>query len=163
MPPILQRLLQHFTNSFYGPKLASFCLFSFFSQCKDKYSIIFTVNDKSLDGWCHWNSNPGRQDGSVWTSIKLFPQFELNFNIFQQCCSNFLAILKNSNLSNLLLNFKVIWQNTWHAFTVIKISLIPQNYGSKVRLGFTIVNYNSRVVIWAIFQSPRLYSCKLWS
>ena len=29
------------------PNPASFCLFSFFSQCKDKYSTIFTINEKA--------------------------------------------------------------------------------------------------------------------
>ena len=27
-----------------------FGLFSFFSQCKDKYNTNFTINDKSIDG-----------------------------------------------------------------------------------------------------------------
>ena len=36
-------------NIFNGPNLSSFCLFLFFSQCRDKYSTNVTVNDKSVD------------------------------------------------------------------------------------------------------------------
>ena len=35
-------------HSFYNP--TTFCLFSFFSQCKDKYSTNLTINEKSING-----------------------------------------------------------------------------------------------------------------
>ena len=45
----------------HGPNPASFYLFSFFSH--DKYSIIFILNDKSVDGVPTWDLNPGQHAG----------------------------------------------------------------------------------------------------
>ena len=43
-----------------GPNATSFCLFFSFSQCNNKYSIILTKNETSIDGvlrirtWGSW-------------------------------------------------------------------------------------------------------------
>ena len=44
-----------------GQTLPLFCLFSFFSQCKDKYTTIRMCDYKwKKRRWCAWYSNPGR-------------------------------------------------------------------------------------------------------
>ena len=41
-----------------------FGLFSFFSQCKDKYSTNFTINDKSIDGVLGSRTRGGMMEGA---------------------------------------------------------------------------------------------------
>ena len=48
----------------YGPNPASFCLFSFFSQIKYKYSTILTINDESEDGVLGIRNQGGRMVGT---------------------------------------------------------------------------------------------------
>ena len=45
-----------------GPKPASFCLFSFFSQ--DTFSTNFTINDESIDGVLGIRTQDGRMVGA---------------------------------------------------------------------------------------------------
>ena len=41
-----------------------FGLFSFFSQCKDKYSTKFIINDKSIDGVLGSQTRDGMMEGA---------------------------------------------------------------------------------------------------
>ena len=47
-----------------GQTLPLFCLFSFFSQYKDKYSTNLTKDDKSIDGVLGSQTWGGRMDGA---------------------------------------------------------------------------------------------------
>ena len=47
-----------------GPNLASFCLFSSFAQHRDKYSTNLTVNDTSIDGVLGTRTLGGMMEGA---------------------------------------------------------------------------------------------------
>ena len=53
-----------------GPNPASFCLFSFFSQCKDKYSTNLTKNGKSINGVLGTRTKDGRMEGFLAFNVK---------------------------------------------------------------------------------------------
>ena len=60
MLPMLQTVIFFI----HGPNPASFYLFSFFLQSKDKYSTKLTINDKSVDGVLGTRTWGGRMEGT---------------------------------------------------------------------------------------------------
>ena len=56
-----------------GLNTASFCLFSFFSKCKDKYSTNLTINDRNEDGVLWAWTQGGRIEGAdEYTALRGF-------------------------------------------------------------------------------------------
>ena len=61
MLPCKTKTLQSFFK--WAKHVPFFYLFSFLSQCKDKYDTHLPINDKSIGRWWAWDSIPGWQDG----------------------------------------------------------------------------------------------------
>ena len=68
-----------------GQTLPLFCLFSFFSQCKDKYTTIRMCDYKwKKRRWCAWYSNPGRHMEGANKSTELWRHPPQDIGLFKQ-------------------------------------------------------------------------------
>ena len=99
---IIFLLLLPFREIFFlnGPTRPLFCLFSFFSQCKDKYSTNLTINDKSFGGELWSQTRGGRMQGvDKYTEFSRHPfSWNLLFNNRKE--TTFLKILWNKKIRN---------------------------------------------------------------
>ena len=71
-------------STFFLTNPASFCLFSFFTQCKDNYSTNLTINDKIIDSVFGTRSQDRNMEGAQSTNCATTDAyFSVIFQLYQ--------------------------------------------------------------------------------